>query len=69
MDEVRLEPHEFIAVGESVVVPFSIVARGRATALEVRQDAVQVWELRDGRAVGVQIYADLDQAMAALGKD
>ena len=66
MDEVRLEPHEFHAVGECVVVPFEIVARGRATGLEMRQYAVQVWRLRDGKALRLELYPDLDSAIAAV---
>jgi uncharacterized protein len=68
MDEVRLEPHEFHQVGEWVVVPFSILARGRSTGLEVEQNAVQAWRLRDGKAIRLELFADLDQALAALGE-
>ena len=67
MDEVRLEPQEFHEVGEWVVVPFKIVARGRATGLEVEQSAVQVWELRDGKAVGLRLFGEIDEAFAAVG--
>jgi ketosteroid isomerase-like protein len=68
MDEVRLEPHEFREVGEWVVVTFSIVARGRSTGLKVEQRAVQAWRLRDGRAYRLELFADLDTALAALGE-
>ena len=66
MDEVRLEPHEFHEVGEWVVVPFSIVAPGRATGLEVEQRAVQAWQLRDGRAIRLELFADLEEALATV---
>jgi ketosteroid isomerase-like protein len=65
MDEVRLEPQDFQQVGELVVVPFEIVARGRATGLEARQYAVQVWHLRDGKAIHLDVYGDLNEALAA----
>jgi uncharacterized protein len=65
MEEVRLEPQEFLQVGEHVVVPFEIVTRGRATGLETRMPAVQVWSLRDGKAIRLDVYADLEQAIAA----
>jgi ketosteroid isomerase-like protein len=65
MDEVRLEPHDFLAVGEYVVVPFEIVTRGRTTGLETRMRAVQVWHLRDGKAIRLDVYAELEQAVAA----
>jgi uncharacterized protein len=65
MDEVRLVPHEFLEVGERVVVPFETVARGRTTGLETRMAAVQVWHLRDGKAIRLDLYPDLEQATAA----
>ena len=67
MDEVRLEPHSFQEADGWVVVPFSIVARGRSSGLEMRQDAVQAWLLRDGKAVKLRIFATLDEALEALG--
>jgi uncharacterized protein len=67
MSEVRLVPHDFRQIGEAVVVPFSIHARGRSTGLETEQPAVQVWHLRDGKAIKLELFADLDEALAALG--
>lgn len=67
MEEVRLEPHEFREVGEWIVVPFSIVATGRSTGLEVEQRAVQAWQLRDGQAYRLLLFADLEEALAAIG--
>jgi ketosteroid isomerase-like protein len=69
MDEIRFEPHEFIAVGERVVVPFTVRARGRTSGIEVEQHAVQVWELRNELAIEVQVYATLDEALEAAGAD
>ena len=66
MSEVRLVPHDFRQVGEAVVVPFSIHARGRSTGLETEQPAVQVWHLRDGKAIKLELFADLDEALAAI---
>jgi uncharacterized protein len=68
MDEVRLEPQEFHEVGEWVVVPFTIIARGRTTGLVVEQRAVQAWQLRDGKAIRLEIFADVEEAMAAIEK-
>jgi len=64
MDEIRVEPAEFIAVGELVVVPFSLHARGRTTRIEVSRPAVQVWELREGLAFRLRFFPELDEAMA-----
>jgi ketosteroid isomerase-like protein len=65
MEEIRFEPHEFIAVGDRVVVRFTLRARGRTTGIEVEQKAVQVWEVRDGKAFRLELFTDLDEAMAA----
>ena len=65
MDEVRFEPREFRAKGERVIVPAELMARGRATGIEVRQEVVMVWSLRDGLAIRVEVYPTLDEALDA----
>jgi ketosteroid isomerase-like protein len=66
MEEVRFEPDDFIAVGGAVVVPVRLVVRGRGSGVEAMQRLVQVWRLRDGRAIRVEPYATLEEALAAL---
>jgi uncharacterized protein len=65
MDEVRLEPHEFHEVGELVVVTFTIHARGRSTGLETEQSAAQVWHMRDGKAIRLELFGELEEALRA----
>jgi len=65
MDRVSFEPHDFIGVGERVVVPVTLRARGRTTGIETTQKLVQVWELRDGKAYRIEVYATLEEAMEA----
>jgi ketosteroid isomerase-like protein len=65
MDDIRFEPDEFLEVGERVVVPFTLRARGRTSGIEVEQHAVQVWEFRDDLAIRVQVYATLAEALDA----
>jgi ketosteroid isomerase-like protein len=67
MDEIRWDAHKFHEVGERVVVEFTLHARGRSTGLEFGQEAVMVWKLRDGKAIGLELYPTLDEAMAAAG--
>jgi len=64
MEDIRFEPHDFVAAGELVVVPFTVHARGRATGMEFGQPAVHVWELRGEKAIRLEVFADTDQAMA-----
>ena len=65
MDRVSFEPHDFIGVGERVVVPVTLRARGRTTGIETTQKLVQVWGLRDEKAYRIEVYATLEEAMEA----
>jgi ketosteroid isomerase-like protein len=65
MDEIRWDAREFHEAGDRVVVEFTLKARGKTTGLAFGQDAVMVWELRDGKAVRVDLYPTLDEALAA----
>jgi ketosteroid isomerase-like protein len=65
MDQIRWDAREFHAVGDRVVVEFTLRARGKSTGLDFGQEAVMVWTLRDGRAVGISLHSTLDEALAA----
>jgi ketosteroid isomerase-like protein len=67
MDEIRWDAHEFHEVGDRVVVEFTLRARGKTTGLDFGQDAVMVWQLRDGQAIGLELFPTLDEAMTAAG--
>jgi ketosteroid isomerase-like protein len=68
MDGIRWDAHDFRQVGDRVVVEFTLRARGKTTGLDFGQDAVMVWKLRDGKAVALELFATLDEAMAAAGQ-
>ncbi len=68
MDEVRFEPGEFREIGEWVVAPCTLTARGRSTGLEAKQSVVLAWKLRDGLAVRLEVFAELEDALAAVGE-
>jgi hypothetical protein len=63
MDRVEFDADRFIPVGERVVVPMALRARGRTTGIETAQEIVLVWELEDGRARRVSVHATIDEAM------
>ena len=65
MDEIRWDAHSFQPVGDRVVVEFTLRARGKTTGLAFGQDAVMVWSLRDGKAIRVELFESLDEALAA----
>jgi ketosteroid isomerase-like protein len=69
MDRVSFEADDFIPVGERVVVPVTLRARGRTTGIETAQKVVQIWDLKDGQAIRIEIYATLEEAMAAARGD
>jgi len=59
MDRVSFEPHDFIGVGERVVVPVTLRARGRTTGIETTQKLVQVCVLRDEKGYRLEVNAIL----------
>jgi ketosteroid isomerase-like protein len=65
MDRVTFEADDFIPVGERVVVPVTLRARGRTTGIEAAQKVVQIWDLKDGKAIRIEVYATLEEAIAA----
>jgi ketosteroid isomerase-like protein len=68
MDQIRWDARGFRQVGDRVVVEFTLRARGKTTGLDFGQDAVMVWELRDGKAIRLDLYPTLDQALAAAAE-
>ena len=51
------------------MVEFTLRARGKTTGLDFGQDAVMVWELRDGLAIRLYLYPTLEQALSALERE
>jgi ketosteroid isomerase-like protein len=69
MDEIRWDARDFREVGDRVLVEFTLRARGQTTGLDFGQDAVMVWELRDGLAIRLSVYPTLDQAISAIEQE
>ncbi len=67
MEDIRWDAHEFQPVGEKVIVDFTLRARGKTSGLDFGQDAVMVWSLRDGKAIGVELFETVDEARTAAG--
>ena len=66
--EYHAEPQQFIAADDNVMVRVTQTGRGRASSVGVEMPAYwQVYRLRDGRAVRVEIYRDETDALAAIG--
>jgi ketosteroid isomerase-like protein len=66
--EYYAEPEQFIGADENVMVRVRQRGRGRASTIDVEMPAYwQVYRLRDGRAVRVEIYRDETDALNAIG--
>jgi ketosteroid isomerase-like protein len=66
-DDWELEPEDFIEAGERVVVIVNQRGRSQATGISVDMRFAQVWTLRDGRAIRMQMYASVEEALDAVG--
>jgi ketosteroid isomerase-like protein len=67
--EYWAEAQEFIEVGDSVIVKVHQGGRGRSSSVGVEMPAYwQLYRLRDGRAVRVEIYRDEEEARTAAGR-
>jgi ketosteroid isomerase-like protein len=70
MDQIRWDTHSFRDLGsDRVLVEFTLRARGKTTGLDFGQDAVMVWELRDGKATRLDLYPTLDKALTAVERE
>jgi ketosteroid isomerase-like protein len=68
MEDIQVVPEgEFLGAGEKVFVPFRLSARGRETGIEATQHAFQVWTMRGGKGLRVEIFASREQALEAAG--
>jgi len=63
---VRTEPHEFIEVGEHVVVPWTAHFLGR-DGIGVQARNTWTYTIRDGMIVRSCIYPDKQEALKAVG--
>jgi hypothetical protein len=69
-DEFRVEVHELIDAGDRVVALVRFHGRATLTGLDLGGVSVdgQVWTLRDGKVVGVQMYNGSSEALEAVGR-
>jgi ketosteroid isomerase-like protein len=66
---LRMEPVEFVDLEDKIVVVVAMSGRGRGSDVPVEAEFVQVWSLRDGRALSLRDYATKAEALEALGVD
>ena len=68
MDELRLEPQEFVDAGDCVATRLRHHGRGKASGVEINEELYhQVATFRDGRIVRMEYFADWDEALETAG--
>jgi ketosteroid isomerase-like protein len=66
--EYYAEPEQFIGADENVMVRVRQGGRGRVSSVDVEMPVFwQVYRLREGRAVRVEIYREEAEALEAVG--
>jgi ketosteroid isomerase-like protein len=66
--EIRVEGHDFIAMGDRVIAPHTLHARGRETGIDTEQYTVHVWRVQDGMAEKLEVFPTLEAAWEAAGR-
>ena len=65
-DSVRIEPHEFIEVGDHVVVPWTAHAVGR-DGIELVARVTWTFTIREGAIQRFCMYQEREEALEAVG--
>jgi ketosteroid isomerase-like protein/GNAT superfamily N-acetyltransferase len=67
MEDYRFEPSLVMVVGDAVVVPVRMTARGSGSGAQVSADLVHVGQAREGKITLLSAHPDLQSALAAAG--
>lgn len=66
MEDVRFTADDFEDLGDGRVLTLArLQGRGPTTGIEVSQEVVLIWEVRDAKAYRCHIYASVEEARAA----
>ena len=67
-EQFTMEPEDFIAQGDQVLVPMRQRALGKGSGLEVEERFYQLFTLRDAKVFRFEEYSEEADAQKALGK-
>jgi ketosteroid isomerase-like protein len=67
-EEFTMEPEDFIAQGDRVLVPMRQRARGKGSGLEVEERFFQVFTVREGKVFRFEEYSEEAGARKALAR-
>jgi ketosteroid isomerase-like protein len=62
-----IEPQRFVDAGDRVVAIYRVTVEGKGSGLVLDRQEGQVWQLRHGMAVRVEVYSSGAEALAAVG--
>jgi ketosteroid isomerase-like protein len=62
----RAEADEYLELGDHVVVLASYHGRGKGSGVEIHQEGAHVFELRDGKVVRLEIFANRTNAIESV---
>jgi ketosteroid isomerase-like protein len=68
-EDYRVEPEDFIDLGDRVLVLSRQTARGKLSGANVQAEIGEIFTLRDGRIVSWDLYLDRTEAVQAAGLD
>jgi ketosteroid isomerase-like protein len=66
-EQFTMEPEDFIAQGDRVLVPMRQRALGKGSGLEIEQRFYQLFTLREGKVFRFEEYSEEADARKALG--
>jgi ketosteroid isomerase-like protein len=68
MEELRLEPQEFLDAGDRVATRLRHHGRGRESGIEINEELYhQVVTFRDGKMVRIEYFGEWSEALEAAG--
>ena len=66
-DNWEFEVEEYVDAGERVVVIVNQRGRSKGSGIPLEMRLAQVWTVRDGAGIRMQMYASVDEALEAVG--
>ncbi len=66
-DDWEVEVEDYVDAGERVIVILNQRGRSKSTGIPVDMRFAQVWTLRDGQGIRMQMYASVEEALEAAG--
>src|SRR5919109_1604047 len=65
-EDWRAEAEDYLEIGSHVVVLASYHGRGKGSGVEIHQEGAHVFELRDGKVVRLEIFANREKAIESV---